>query len=263
MLAKPRQGQDLEKAIAAANTSLPALSSFLAAGLEFSGEMPHKLLHFVVDEAFQSTDIVFASPYVAEKVTRRIAEGRGVEVRLLISSTASLAEFAALRGILFEQVAHDKLRRGGKFSLVALNNSSAGALEVKEQTLKSEIFTSLTEFTAIAAPGVYAQPAAKNFAAVDAVLVPPAPVDAPVYFLQMTVSRDHPIKAAAFNKLRNALPDGLHNRKLCFVFVVPEDVVAGYAAQPFHTVGHKVMQNPPSVEQYVLSVPLATQPQPI
>ena len=103
---------DLEKAITGANTNITMLLAFVATGAELSGEMPHKLLHFVVDDQFQSTGMAFASPYVAQEVVKRITEDRNMEVRLLISASSSVQEFAALRGLLFEQVAHSMLQRG-------------------------------------------------------------------------------------------------------------------------------------------------------
>lgn len=221
----PDAQADLEGAIAGVNTSIAMLSAFAATGLELSGEMPHKLLHFVVDDHFLSTGVAFASPYVAKQVVKRIAQDRNVEVRLLISASESVKEFAALRGLLFEQVAHATLQRGGSFrfaDLESAGNNAPTTIQV-DKNLKVEIFRTLEEFTCVAAPGVYAQPAAKNFATVDAVLLPLAPA-APVMFLQMTVSKDHPIKAAALKKMRDALPPALKGRQVQFVFVVPEDV---------------------------------------
>ena len=77
----------LRNAIYSANTNIAMLSAFVVAGVEYNGDMPHKLLHFVVDEHFQATGVVFASPYVAEEITKRITEDRKQEVRLLISAT--------------------------------------------------------------------------------------------------------------------------------------------------------------------------------
>lgn len=239
---------------------MPMLSAFVAVGLELSGEMPHKLLHFVVDDHFLSTGIAFASPYVAKKVVKRIAQDRNVEVRLLISASESVKEFAALRGLLFEQVAHTTLQQGGAFRFADLESvgSAPNTIQV-DKNLKVEIFRTLEEFTRVAAPGVYAQPAAKNFATVDAVLLPLAPTD-PVLFLQMTVGKDHPIKTAALKKLRDALPPALQGRRVQFVFVVPEDVENGFTKQPFHTTERTVVQQPPNdVPQRMLTVPLAMQ----
>lgn len=76
----------------------------------------------------------------------------------------------------------------------------------------------------------------------------------------MTVSKDHPIKAAALKKMRDALPPALKGRRVQFVFVVPGDVESGFPRQPFHTVERTVMQQPPNdVPQRLLTVPLAMQ----
>lgn len=254
----PAEQADLERAIAGVNTSIAMLSAFVATGLELSGEMPHKLLHFIVDPQFQSSGVAFASPYVATEVVKRIAQDRNMEVRLLISASSGVQEFAALRGLLFEQVAHSTLPRGGSFRFTSLESAGAAAQEIKIDNLKVAIFRTLEEFTLVAAAGgVYARPAAKNFPTIDAVLLPSAP-NAPVMFLQMTVSKDHPVKAAPLKKLRDALPPLFRERPVQFVFVVPDDIESGFTKQPFHTLEGTVTQKPPTdVSQCLLTVRLA------
>ncbi len=260
MLGKPNSEDqtDLEKAIASANANLAALKVFASEGLEFLGEMPHKLLHFVVDEQYASTGVVFASPYVAEEVSKRVAAERNAELRLLISAAEGVKEFGALRGLLFEEVAHGDLQRGGKFDFRRLDAASGPAQPalVIEAGLKRATFRTAEELGALAAPGVYARPAAKNFVTVDAVLVPSAP-SSPVMFLQMTVSTSHPIKAWAVQQLRDSLPAPLRSRGVQFVFVVPEDVAGVFAAQPFHTSQSTVTKNPPTgIPQHLLTLRL-------
>ena len=260
VLGKPNSEDqiDLEKAIASANANLAALKVFASEGLEFLGEMPHKLLHFVVDEQYASAGIVFASPYVAEEVSKRIAAERNAELRLLISAAEGIKEFGALRGLLFEEVAHRDLQRGGKFDFRRLDAPSGAAQPgiAIEAALKRVTFRAAEELGALAAPGVYARPAAKNFVTVDAIVVPSAP-SSPVLLLQMTVSASHPIKACAVQQLRDSLPAALRSRGVQFVFVVPEDVAAIFAAQPFHTTQSTVSKNPPTdVPQYLLALRL-------
>lgn len=137
----PDAQADLEKAIAGVNSSIAMLSAFVATGLELSGEMPHKLLHFVVDDHFLSAGIAFASPYVAKQVVKRIAQDRNVELRLLISASESVKEFAALRGLLFEQVAHTTLQRGGSFRFANLESAGSAPNTIQvDKNLKVEIF---------------------------------------------------------------------------------------------------------------------------
>lgn len=225
--------------------------------------MPHKLLHFVVDKQFASAGVVFASPHVADEISKRIAAERNADLRLLISAAEGVKEFGALRGLLFEEVAHCDLQRGGNFDFRCLDASgpaapypNASGITI-ETALKRVMFRTAEEFGALAVPGVYARPAAKNYVTVDAVLIPSAPTS-PVMFLQMTVSANHPIKAWAVQKLRDSLPAALQGRAVQFVFVVPEDVASVFAKQPFHTAQNTVTKNPPpDVRQQLLTLRLA------
>ena len=147
---------------------------------------------------------------------------------------------------------------GDTFRIADLESAKAAAQTIEvEKGLKVEIFRTTEEFTRGAAAGVYAQPAAKNFPTIDAVLLPSAST-APVMFLQMTISKHHPIKVAALKELRKALPPHLKERRVQFVFVVPEDVESHFSKQPFHTSEGTVMQKPlMDVQQRLLTVRLA------
>ena len=160
-------------------------------------------------------------------------------------------------------MAHDALQRGGTFPFVCLDHSVAGASAAAattisiEKNLKKVTFRTAAEFGKVLAPGTYARPTARNFAAVDAVLIPSHDA-APVLLLQMTVGTTHPIKAAALKKMRDNLPAGLKGRAVQFVFVVPEDVAGDFKKQPFQTMDGTVAKYPPSdVSQQLLTVRLA------
>jgi len=255
----PEDQAALDTAIASAN--IDALKSFAAETLTNSNDMPHTLLHFVVNEQFFVIGIAFASEYVSHEVTWRVVFKIRTDVkRLLVATEGANQQFGALRGLLFEEVAHDALQRGGDFAFVPLNDGASTSISTIsiERNLKKVTFRTAQELAALLA-GTYARPTTSNFAAVDAVLVP-SDSSAPVMLLQMTVSSSHPIKAAELTKLRNELPATLKRRGVTFVFVVPEDIASCFKKQPFHTVQGTVMVNPPSdVSQHVLTVRLETQ----
>lgn len=258
VLAKPEERADLEHAIEITRYHVSGLQEFAARGLDFFGEMPHLLLHFVVDQQFASAGLVFASRYVAEEASKRIEAGRNAELRSLISTANGVTEFGALRGLLFEEVAHRDLQRGGNFDFRRLDASSGAAQPgiVIEAGLKRATFRTLEELGTLAAPGVYARPAAKNFGTVDAVLFPSAP-SSPVMFLQMTLRTSHPIRALAVERLRDSLPAALRSRGVQFVFVVPEDVAGVFAAQPFYTSESTVSKSRPTdMPQHLLTLRL-------
>lgn len=251
---------DLDRAIAASNACIGMLSTMFATRLEVASETP--LLHFVVDEHFQQTSVAFASPYVAQEVAKCIAKERRMELRRLISSSREYArDLAALRGLLFEQVAHSMLQHGGSFRFADLAAADVSAVETiqVDENLKVEIFRTLEEFTRMAAPGVYAQPAAKHLGSMDAVLIPFA-ATAPVMFLQMVAWDYQPIKAAALKKVRDALPPALKMRGVQVVFVVPEDVEDDFTRQSWNNEGRTAMQQLPNdVPRRLLTVRLAMQ----
>lgn len=250
----------LDTAISSAN--IDVLKSFAADTLTYNNDMPHTLLHFVVDEQFLVTGVAFASEYVSREVTWRIVFRSRADVAQLLAATAGVNQFGALRGLLFEEVAHDALQRGGAFAFVSLDDSAGTSATTTtatisiEKNLKKVTFRTAAEFGQVVAPGTYARPTARNFATVDAVLVPSQDA-APVLLLQMTVSTSHPIKLAALAKIRNELPAALRGRAVQFVFVVPADVAGGFKEQAFHTMDGTVAKNPPSdVSQHLLTVRL-------
>lgn len=264
---KPDDQAGLDTAISSAN--IDTLKSFAAETLTYSNDMPHTLLHFVVDEQFFVTGVAFASEYVSREVTWRIVFRSRADVARLLAATEGANHFGALRGLLFEEVAHDALQRGGAFAFVRLDHSAGASAAATttttttttatisiEKNLKKVTFRTAAEFGKVVAPGTYARPTARNFAAVDAVLVPSHDA-APVLLLQMTVSTSHPIKLAALAKIRNELPAALRGRAVQFVFVVPADVADGFKKQPFHTMDDTVAKNPPSdVSQHLLTMRL-------
>ena len=263
VLAKTTSDDEVDLDTAMDSANLDVLMSFAAKKLNYNDDMPHSLLHFVVNEQFRVTGIVFASVHVSRTMLMRIAHKEKADVRRLVCATEGEKTYGALRGLLFEEVAHEVLQRGGAFPFVCLYTAAAAAAAAPatiENNLKAVTFRTAEEFGAVAVPGVYARPEGKNFATVDAVIIP-SHVAAPVMFLQMTVSTDHPIKHAALQRMRENLPAALKGRPVQFVFVVPEDVAVNFKKQPFHTVQHTVMVNPPAdVPQHLLVVRLATQP---
>lgn len=215
--------------------------------------MPHKLLHFLVNSKYQSYSVTWASSLVAQEVSALVERAWNVELRILVAGAEGVPALGAVRGLFFEAAVHRHLPRGGQFTLRDLLRHKDRKIAIAP--LKELIFNSAAQLTTQLAAGVYARPKAKNFATIDAIVVPPEK-DSPIMFLQMTVSSTHPIKAAVVQTLRDTLPSSLRSRALHFVFVVPEDVAPSFPLQEFHTRAGTVMQSPPSdVVQHVLIFP--------
>lgn len=255
-----KTGEDDQAGLKAAieSANIDTLKSFAAETLTFSSEMPHPLLHFLVSERYSVEGVAWASEYVSHEVTNRLLFKGKADVAQLLAATEGVKHFGALRGLLFEEVAHSVLQRGGNFTYVYIDDSSsvttAAAATISIEPLKMKTFRTVAELGPLAAPGLYARPSVRNFAGVDAVLIP-SDNSAPVLLLQMTVSTSHPIKLAAVVKIRKEIPPSLKARGVHFVFVVPADVACDFTKQPFHTLDGTVAHHPPSdVPQYLLTV---------
>ncbi|CAG8454146.1 20771_t:CDS:2 [Dentiscutata erythropus] len=220
----------LEDAISKSNTRL----------LEFVGEIDHaddishRIIHIHTnlpgeEEEDRETHyikkfILFASEWVAEKVMDKLKRNYNQQLRNFVTASLSENEYSTLQGVIFEQIAHRILQKGGSF------NTHRG--------------------------GKYCQPIQKNFSSVDAVV-------APHTLFQMTVSRNHPINVNGMNKLVEKLGGKTGANHIYFYFVLPKDLYDNYQAQPFYTNGQTVAKRIPCwitnrVKQYALKIDLSS-----
>ena len=156
-----------------------------------------KILHYAVGPDYLTTQIVFASQWVADEVISKAAQQAERQIREFVAVQENNPQAAGLRGQVFEALAHKVLQRGGTFRIrpLGVDSQSADSSPASEQwpALVHKQFSKVTELGCILEPGsadnLYLVPAAKNNKAFDA-LRPPG--DA----LQMTVSLKHPISHA-------------------------------------------------------------------
>ena len=240
-----------------ASASLDVLKTFAGQPLLYEAEMPHSLLHFVVDKEFNPTGVVWASAYVSARVTWRQLFSDRAQIRQLIAAAEGEASFAALRGLLFEEVAHTALARGGSFEIENLGAAAPNRRILEVPTdLKSVPLVSLSALGSVPS-GTYVRPVAKNFAAVDAIIIP-RDLKEPLLLCQMTVGRTHPIKLARLRKLLAVLPA---DREKVVVFVLPAatHAAAEFAKQHYTTKGKEAVNLPATVKnllQCKLLIPL-------
>ena len=93
------------------------------------------------------------------------------------------------------------------------------------------------------------QPVSKTFPAIDSLLV-----DAPsqtILYIQCTVGLTHPIKYKYLKELYNALCAEFTNYTHKLVFLVCEDIFAGFKLQPYQDAQGKVTKGTLDMPQYV------------
>lgn len=231
------------------------LSAYISNPSEESPDMPHTLLHFVVlDAEYSMVKAAWASHYIAREVARRVVlRAREAASLLVVGAAGCNAVFGAARGMLFEGLAHATLSSRSEQVLQLQSLKTDAKRDVVVKLSSYELFTEPRE---LKHAGVYAQPLAHNYPALDAIVIPSQP-KAPLLLLQMTVSEDHPVKRRALKEAIDDLAEELRkDREICLVFVVPEDVAPKFAQQNYLTSNGKVAkeQDCAGVSQYKLVI---------
>ncbi|KAF0523890.1 putative crinkler family protein [Gigaspora margarita] len=189
--------------------------------------------------------ILFASERVAEKVIDKLERNYNQQLRNFVIASSSENEYSMLRGVIFEQIAHRILQKGGSFCTRSLESDFTSTIEILEQI--KLLFNDINKIK----EGKYCQPIQKNFSSIDAIV-------APHTLFQMTVSRNHPINVNGMKKLVEKLGGKSGTNHIYFYFVLPKDLYDNYQAQPFYTNGQTVAKRIPywitnRVKQYALN----------
>lgn len=259
VLLRPADQELLETAIRGAN--LDVLVQFANDREVFSQDLPHSLLHFIVDEdAFLVKRMAFASVYVAEQVYCLFEEKKRSELRQLISSSGDTKlALGSFRGIIFEEMAHHALQHGGDFFIRSLEDGDRTAAKqpyVVERGLKLMALKSAADLRQATA-ATYARPTSRTFPSLDSVLLPFDHL-APTILFQMTLSNEHDIKLHGLNQSLDSLPPSCAGREVWLVFVTLPDVATAFKRQRYVTTKEEEARKTPSraVKQFVLEIPL-------
>ncbi|CAJ0751810.1 24068_t:CDS:1, partial [Entrophospora sp. SA101] len=133
--------------------------------------------------------IRFASEWVAEKVMDKLERNYSQQLRNFVIASSSENEYSTLRGVIFEQIAHRILQKGGTFNIRPLESDiTSSTIEIPERI--KLVFNDINKIE----EGKYCQPIQKNFTSVDAVVAPDT-------LFQMTASKIHPINMNGMKKL--------------------------------------------------------------
>jgi hypothetical protein len=257
----------LEFAIATADASKVLYSIGEISGPD---DVSHCLIHMSVGmwynilkidvqgENFQTTFCMFASNYVAERITQKFYSQQRDTVRQFLRATEDEFRYGFLRGYLYEPMVHTILRNGGEFKIREL---VAGNFKTKplERILKLNP-TTLKEFSALSEvvePDKYYVPRSASFAAGDAIIVPNR-------IFQITMGESHPIPIARLADIATQLSK-IHPLQEASIkqlfFVVPPDRFQFFVKQSLlNDKGHVAEQVSStilhSVKQYALRLSL-------
>jgi hypothetical protein len=151
-------------------------------GVDDVSKMNQSILHFDVDEKFESESMRFCSDYAAQKAVEKFWEGKRYELFVFLKCSEADSSTAALRGQLFEQVAHKMLAAGGKFLCRSLEEEGSLEDEMELTPRETDRYHELTACT----EDKYWKPWSSNCPCIDS-LIPNK------YLFQMTISDQHPI----------------------------------------------------------------------
>ncbi|KAG7376164.1 hypothetical protein PHYPSEUDO_014143 [Phytophthora pseudosyringae] len=220
----------------------------------------HRVLHYVPSESKRTARTKkLASPFVVEKVAQRMLSVAKNTREGLRTALDGIPQGASLVGWIFETGAHEGLQRGCKLQARLLqDNDIPGNSDINDVQLEQmfEIAASpqpdefkLKDLSPAAAMrGPYHKPESDQFESIDGFYLPKmdsTEVTAPelvtwntsnrLILFQMTISKTHPVNASGIISVLKKL--GLlkavksNPKQAALVFVVPENIVAGYKRQ--------------------------------
>nr|CAG8661314.1 256_t:CDS:2 [Entrophospora candida] len=104
---------------------------------------------------------------VAEKVMDKLERNYSQQLRNFVIASSSENEYSTLRGVIFEQMAHQILQKGGTFNIHPLESDiTSSTIEIPERI--KLVFNDINKIE----EGKYCQPIQKNFTSVDAAVAP-------------------------------------------------------------------------------------------
>lgn len=215
------------------------------------------LLHLIPSEDFKSSQMHWASKYIASEVFQRHHIGLVQSVKQFIASASSSPEFATSRGLLFEPIVHNFLPTYSG-SMVSLTNRAQVDISMVEYQMRE--FTNLSSLP-IVSTGQYYVPSVGNLPAGDSFAI----ILNQLCIFQITVSKSHPIRGdcllqlikAIREKMSPNISEGLSARNR-LVFVVPNDIASEYQQQRLINSKGIAYQRPPAglqnVDQFVIGI---------
>ncbi|KJE92459.1 hypothetical protein CAOG_009662 [Capsaspora owczarzaki ATCC 30864] len=183
---------------------------------------------------------------IVEQVFQKFRTEERDRLRRFLSAAADSPQHASLRGQLFEEYASNCLQTGGTFPRRHLETGVSDELRLPRLTCIN--FRQLTEID-LSIPDRYYSPTNRNLAAVDAII-------SPNVFLQMTVSRSHPVKSEGSLHAISLMPQ--QEGPAVLYFVVPSDIYPTFPRQTYLGVDGRVLETRPAevdaTQQFALCI---------
>jgi len=227
-------------------------------------DISFRLVHYVVNEHFNPTQLVMGSKYIADHVVEVLKAKHLLELKLFLSSSGELPQspYGGVRGHLFESWSHSTMLQSPRPKLLCrpLVAGVEGDLSLPP-AMAAFRFYELPQLTQYKV-GQYAIPSFSNLESVDAFVVLADPPRTLLF--QMTVSDSHPVKAHGLEKLFDALGHCTLG-KVELYFVVPNGRYSDFQAQTYHSAQSKethptvltiVPQRVKAIQQYALLMPV-------
>ncbi|KAG7376474.1 hypothetical protein PHYPSEUDO_013319 [Phytophthora pseudosyringae] len=219
----------------------------------------HGVLHYVPDESIMLPETQLASPFVVEKLAQHMLEGVENDRDRLRTELKGISQAAPLLGWLFETDVHEGLQRGCTLKARLLqHNDTTGKSDNSDDKLQQTFqiaespqpdVVKLKDLSPAAATrGPYHKLDLDQFESISGFYLPKmdsTEVTAPalvvwnatnlLILFQMTISKSHPMNASGIISVLKKL--GLvkavksNPNQAALVFVVPEDIGAGYKRQ--------------------------------
>lgn len=200
---------------------------------------------------YMECTLEFASDYVSERVINKLAKNYRQELLNFVNTSENINGSGTLRRAMFEQLAHRKLLRGGKFKVRPIERdieSSDPPLEL--DNMEKVLFSSIDDIEYVDTTKYYI-PTQKNHKSFDSLILTNK-------FFQMTIAESHPINKSGLEKYINGIT--CPNEEISFYFVLPKTRFNTYREQELHTTKGTVFKGKPAwfdrLKQYALEIDL-------
>lgn len=135
--------------VAIHNAKLPSIVES-AGNIEVLGEQSHKLLHYIVESPYTDPRVGFASPYVINLLSKKLAVSRDQVIVEFVNAASQSNTAKQLGGVLFERLVHPLLIRGGTFHARNLQSEVEEDVVIPRLTkvdVKGESFEGIYSFS--------------------------------------------------------------------------------------------------------------------
>jgi len=189
----------------------------------------HKVIQYDVElPDYRKTTIKFSSSYVESKVTEKLLEKSEKDYISFLHYSKSYPNIATVRGSMFERYGHNKLPKGGKYTMKNFSDGKVCDIDFPME-MDTKYFSSSKEGKLISnfQNMIYYRPKEQNFEGFDSVIG----IEDLIYIFQFTVSETHNVKMKNLKRL----VEEQKGKNIFLCFVVPDDIFDKFKEQNYET----------------------------